>query len=104
MTNHLVVFAKAPRLGRVKSRLAADIGRVNAWTFYRRTLEGVLRRLQGHGQWQNWLFVTPDNADGFAPGWIVAPQGPGDLGARMDRPLRLLPPGPVVIVGTDVPD
>ncbi|MBL6929261.1 MAG: TIGR04282 family arsenosugar biosynthesis glycosyltransferase [Rhodospirillales bacterium] len=104
MTNHLVVFAKAPRLGRVKNRLAADIGRVNAWVFYRRTLDAVLRRLQGNGRWQSWLCVTPDDADGFPPGWTVVPQGPGDLGERMDRPLRLLPPGPAVIVGTDVPD
>ncbi|HEY0837706.1 MAG TPA: DUF2064 domain-containing protein, partial [Azospirillum sp.] len=28
----------------------------------------------------------------------------GDLGARMVRPLRALPPGPVVVVGSDIPD
>ena len=30
-------------------------------------------------------------------------QGGGDLGTRMDRILRVLPPGPVVIVGSDIP-
>jgi len=35
---HLVVMAKAPRIGRVKSRLAKDIGLVGAWAFQRRTL------------------------------------------------------------------
>ena len=32
------------------------------------------------------------------------PQGRGDLGARMARPFRHLPPGPVVIVGSDIPE
>ncbi|MBT3358664.1 MAG: glycosyltransferase [Rhodospirillales bacterium] len=104
MNNHLVVFAKAPRVGQVKSRLAADIGRIEAWAFYRRTLEAVLRRLQGRGRWRGWLFITPDDAGGFPSGWTVVPQGSGDLGARMDRPMQSLPPGPVVIVGTDIPD
>lgn len=30
-------------------------------------------------------------------------QGGGDLGARMARAARTLPPGPVVIVGCDIP-
>ncbi len=106
LPRHLVVFAKAPRLGRVKSRLAKDIGRVAAWAFYRRTLASVLRRLGG-GRWQAWIAVTPDaeavRQDSWPAGWRVIPQGSGDLGARMDRAMRLLPPGSLVIVGTDVP-
>jgi len=31
-------------------------------------------------------------------------QGKGDLGARMWRPRFVLPPGPFVVVGTDIPD
>ncbi len=105
---HLVVFAKAPRLGTVKSRLAADIGTVAAWTFYRRTLAAVLRRLAGTATWHCWLAATPDRAaakPGLWPrGWTVIPQGPGDLGTRMGRVMHDLPPGPVVIVGTDIPE
>ena len=104
---HLVVFAKAPRLGRVKSRLARDIGPVAAWAFYRRTLASVLRRLAGRGRWRAWVAVTPDAGaarQALRPaGWTVIPQGEGDLGDRMDRAMRRLPPGPVVIVGTDIP-
>lgn len=107
LSRHLVVFAKAPRLGRVKSRLAKDIGPVAAWAFYRRTLASVLRRLRGGGRWQAWIAVTPDAGVArqalWPAGWNIFPQGDGDLGARMDRAMRLLPPGPVVIVGTDVP-
>lgn len=104
---HLVVFAKAPRLGRVKSRLARDVGAVAAWGFYRQTLAAVTRRLAGRGRWRAWLAVTPDIwAAGRGPwpaGWDVLAQGAGDLGQRMDRVMRGLPPGPVVLVGTDIP-
>ena len=33
----------------------------------------------------------------------VLPQGHGDLGQRMLVPFRRLPPGPVVLVGSDIP-
>lgn len=105
MECHLVVFARAPRLGRVKRRLARDIGAVAAWRFYRQELRSLLRRLSG-GPWTCWLALSPDGASG-EPGrpavWRVMPQGRGGLGQRMARPMRRLPPGPVVIVGSDIP-
>jgi len=106
LNRHLVVFVREPRIGRVKSRLARDIGCVGAWAFYRRTLAGVLRRLGGDGRWQTWLAVTPDCGDdaSWPRTWRVIGQGRGDLGRRMDRAMRVLPPGPAVIVGTDIPD
>ena len=57
---NLIIMAKAPRIGRVKSRLARDIGVVNAWAFYRKTLSGVARRLAGDGRWHVSLGVSPD--------------------------------------------
>jgi glycosyltransferase A (GT-A) superfamily protein (DUF2064 family) len=53
--------------------------------------------------------VTPDREAAALAGragapWRTLPQGPGDLGDRMARVLRRLPPGPVVIVGADIPD
>ncbi len=44
LTNHLVVMAKAPRLGRVKRRLAAAVGDQAALAFYRRALPPSHRR------------------------------------------------------------
>ncbi len=105
MDRHLVVFARQPRLGRVKTRLARDVGAVAAWAFHRRMVDGVTRRL-GDPRWRRWLAVTPDGAVGGHPwpaGWTAIAQGTGDLGDRMARPLFRLPPGPVVIVGTDIP-
>jgi rSAM/selenodomain-associated transferase 1 len=107
-TNHLVAFVKTPRLGRVKSRLAADVGAVAATAFYRRTLASVLPPLARDARWRCWLAVTPDSdgcdAGCWPVGWRPIPQGRGDLGQRMARPLRRLPPGRVVIIGTDIPD
>ncbi|MBO23481.1 MAG: hypothetical protein CMM26_14065 [Rhodospirillaceae bacterium] len=110
MTPHLVIFARAPRRGAVKRRLAADIGPGAAYRFYRQTLFDVTRRLGGDPRWRTWLAVTPD-LDAMRPGlWPPVPgvqligQGSGDLGMRLARPLRRLPPGPVIIVGTDIPD
>jgi len=105
---HLVVFVKDPRLGRVKTRLAKDIGPVAARSFYGRTTANLLRTLRGTGRWRSWLAITPDaavTARGVWPrGWRRIGQGRGGLGERMDRVMRRLPEGPVVIVGSDIPD
>ncbi|MGQ0664221.1 MAG: TIGR04282 family arsenosugar biosynthesis glycosyltransferase [Pseudomonadota bacterium] len=104
----LVILAKAPALGRVKRRLAAAIGAGAALGFYRRTLGAVLLRLGRDRRWQTVLAVTPDRAARRSRLWPVRlearAQGPGDLGQRMGRVFRQLPPGPVVIVGADIPE
>ncbi|NQU57437.1 MAG: glycosyltransferase [Rhodospirillales bacterium] len=103
---HLVVFAREPVLGRVKTRLGRDIGVLKATRFYRRTLTAVLGRLQG-GRWRCWLALSPDSAIARHRFWPKPfhpiKQGTGDIGVRMDRAMRRMPPGPVVIIGTDVP-
>jgi hypothetical protein len=104
---NLVMFVKAPRLGAVKSRLAADIGAAAAWQFYRRAVRGVLTPLARDARWTCWLAVTPDRRwtdERFWPARCPRiDQGQGDLGARMWWAFRALPPGPAVIVGSDIP-
>ncbi len=106
-SNHLIIMAKAPRIGRVKSRLARDIGVVGAWAFYRRTLSQVSRRLAADRRWTTWLGVAPDTAAHDGGQWPVdcprIQQGTGDLGQRMARLLAAVPPGPAVLVGADIP-
>lgn len=105
---HLVVFAKAPMLGRVKRRLAADIGAVAALRFQRQATARLLRRVAGDRRWLCWLALTPDRAAAGPRLWRVpcrrVPQGQGDLGRRMARPFAALPRGEVVLIGSDVPD
>ena len=108
MKCHLVIFARAPQFGRVKRRLAEAIGPLAAMRFYRLTLDRQIRLLSRDHRWTVWLFITPDHGLGH-PAWHgidranVRGQGPGDLGRRMKMPFRLLPPGPVVLVGSDIP-
>ena len=58
-------------------------------------------------RWQVVLAVAPDKADlnsrvwpAHLPRW---PQGRGDLGDRMGRMLRAAAPGPVCVIGADIP-
>jgi rSAM/selenodomain-associated transferase 1 len=101
-------MAKRPALGAVKTRLAKGIGAVAAAKFYRRTTLDLLRRVDGDPRWQTLLALSPDRAvheDGVWPQGVPRiAQGPGDLGSRMGRLMRDLPPGPVVIIGSDIPD
>jgi len=105
-TRHLVLMGKAPRIGRVKTRLARGIGLVAAWNFYRRTLFSTAQKLKGPG-WTCWLATSPDLSR-FTPRqwpklWTLIAQGGGDLGHRMLKPWHDLPPGPVVVIGADIP-
>ncbi|MDW3204124.1 MAG: glycosyltransferase [Alphaproteobacteria bacterium] len=101
----VVVFARAPRLGVGKRRLAADIGRLGAHRFYRANLARTLRRLVV-GPWQLSVAVAhpKDAGAAFFAGHDVLLQPPGDLGKRMTAVLRSLAPGPAIIVGSDIPD
>ena len=102
---HVVVFVKMPRLGQVKSRLAAGIGAPSALRFYRETTGRVLQALAHDPRWRTVVATTPPRAR-HGRFWDCAlsrfDQGSGDLGHRMARAFRALPPGPAVIVGSDI--
>jgi uncharacterized protein len=104
---HVIVFVKAPRLGQVKSRLAAGIGALPALRFYRETTARIIRMLARDARWRTVLAITPDRAR-HGRFWdqklARAEQGSGDLGRRMARAFDAMPPGPVVIVGSDIPE
>jgi rSAM/selenodomain-associated transferase 1 len=103
MTEPLVIlFARAPRLGGVKRRLAAGIGDVAALRFHRVQVARMLREMRGFAA---VLAITPDRAR-FAPAprIPVIGQGQGDLGARMTRAFARYRRRPVILVGADIPD
>ena len=103
----LVIMAKVPIAGRVKTRLAREIGVVGATMFYRVALRNVIARLAAQPFWRTVVIVDPDTGvmSRMLPvGAVRVGQGRGDLGMRMQRPMRMLPPGPVCLIGTDVPD
>lgn len=100
MSRTLVLFVRLPRLGAGKRRLARDIGAVAAVNFERLMLAQSLRRLGRDRRWTLRLAVTPDRA---ARRLGAHPQGGGDLGVRMRRAVAACPPGPTLLVGSDIP-
>lgn len=104
--NHLIVMVKQPRLGRVKTRLGRDIGKVAATWWFRHQVSRLLQRLESP-RWQLWLAITPERAIN-SPIWPAhlprISQGTGDLGARMRRAINSVPRGPACLIGGDIPN
>lgn len=108
----IVVFARAPEAGRVKTRLAASIGPGPALQVYRTLAERVVRALREVEGAQLVVRCTPDDRAADVLSWLgsdlrVEPQGDGDLGERMERAVaaHLRADGAsVIVVGTDAPD
>jgi rSAM/selenodomain-associated transferase 1 len=105
MKDTVVVFARAPRLGTVKRRLAHDIGDRAALRFHVATLSTLLRALAADRRYRTLLAVTPDRAR-FRLAATVGRigQGAGDIGQRMHRAFARFRRGNVVLVGSDIPD
>ncbi len=102
MRDTVIVFARAPRLGTVKRRLARDVGDRAALRFYRGNLARLLRELARDRRFRTVLAVTPDHVRMRWPARVpVVGQGGGDLGERMHRACA--GHGRVAIVGTDIP-
>ncbi|AHJ98165.1 TIGR04282 family arsenosugar biosynthesis glycosyltransferase [Hymenobacter swuensis] len=106
---HLIIFARHPELGRVKTRLAADIGAEAALAVYRQLLahtRAVVAPLDVHKT--VWLAETPhipEQADDWT-GYEQLPQPPGDLGQKMQTAFAhdlARNAEKVVIIGTDCP-
>jgi uncharacterized protein len=102
MRDTVIVFARAPRLGAVKRRLARDIGDRAALRFHVGTLTTLLCGLKRCGRFDVVLAVTPDGAFVRLPIRINRiRQGPGDLGRRMCRALGRY--RRVALMGCDIP-
>lgn len=110
----VIVFAKAPEPGRVKTRLAARVGGQAATQIYRRMAERLwalllrVRRIEGH---RLALAFDPPRAGSEMRAWLpdadaYLPQTTGNLGDRISTAAsQILEQGAlaVTLVGTDCP-
>lgn len=107
----VLVFVRAPEAGRVKTRLAADVGDDAALRVYVRLAEHALTEARASGAAVRVLF-TPAEAGGAVRRWLggdadYLAQAEGDLGTRMRRAFEdAFAAGfrRVVVVGSDLPD
>ncbi len=101
----MIVFARVPRLGTVKRRLARTIGDRAALRFHVATLTALLNDLMRDGRFDVVLAQTPDRMK-FHLQSVARPvrriaQGRGDLGVRMRRCLNRY--RRVALMGCDIP-
>ena len=107
--HQLIIFLKAPRVGVVKTRLGETIGAEAACAAYRQLLDQLVGCLSD--QRDVVLRFAPDDAlaeiePWLRPGWRAASQGPGDLGARLQRGFaEAFAEGAqrAVVIGSDCP-
>ncbi len=107
----VIVFARVPRLGEVKTRLARSVGDAEALRAHRVLLGRTLEQAASLGGVRVQLAIAGDDVEGEAAalaagyGAELTRQREGDLGTRMDDALRgalarrQLP----VLVGSDCP-
>jgi rSAM/selenodomain-associated transferase 1 len=108
---HLLVFAKAPVAGEVKSRLAATIGQEQAAQIYSCMLQRTVMLVARADLAPASLVVTPDTAHPLFPimeeryGLELLQQQGGDLGERMHNALEgaLGKAEYALLIGTDCP-
>jgi rSAM/selenodomain-associated transferase 1 len=105
----LLVFLRPPRIGQVKTRLAATLGEVEALRIYQFLLDKTLETAAAVDA-RRWLFCSENSryeAKDATQQFETAVQHGDDLGARMAGAFRdafKLRPTRAVLIGTDVPE
>jgi rSAM/selenodomain-associated transferase 1 len=97
VTPPVAILLKAPRLGTVKARLAAQIGERHALRLYRVMAARVLAAIRAAGL-DAIVWYTPPDAlvemeFWLGDSWELRPQVAGDAGARLAAAARAVPRG-----------
>ncbi len=107
MRTCVIVFAREPALGRVKQRLAADIGEARALVVYRALLDHALAAARATGLDVTLCLAGRGRSDWEPPPWsTLAHQSGAGLGGRMRAALvDRFDAGyeGAVLFGTDIP-
>jgi rSAM/selenodomain-associated transferase 1 len=107
----LVLFAREPVPGRVKTRLAREVGAAAAASLYEAFLSDLAAALTSPGNWEAVLAhaeleAGPTLLATFRPPWDLVPQGEGPLGDRLQRAVvraRAAGRRHVLVAGSDAP-
>ena len=112
MTALLIIFAKEPRPGQVKTRLSPPLSPEAAAQLYHCFIQDILDEMARVPEVRLAVAFSPLTARGFfrrlaPPGTNLFPQEGADLGDRMARAFArnfAAGFGPVLLRGSDVPD
>ena len=103
MKNALIIFVRKPVLGKVKTRLAAQIGNERALEVYIKLLDHT-KKISKEIDADKFLFGTETPQDACWEGFVQAQQIGDDLGIRMKNAFNFLFKKKyerVVIIGSD---
>ena len=109
LEDQVVVMAKVPVAGQVKTRLAPAFRPDQAAAVHSAMLQCVLDRLTQHLPGRRVLALAgvqsqSDDRLVVPDGWFVVQQGAGDLGQRMGHVWAQIGAGKAVFFGSDSPD
>jgi uncharacterized protein len=103
----LLVMARYPSPGSVKTRLASQIGAETAWRLYDAFVRDLADRLELVQLPLTWAFWPPDAPfRTLMPGTRCIPQTGGDLGERLEHAVGECFEAlhaPVIVIGVDSP-
>ncbi len=107
----VIVFARAPEPGKVKTRLIPALGEAGAAALYRRLVLHAIEAAKGADLGPVELWCAPDASQPFfaecarRPGVSLHPQAEGDLGERMRQAFiaALARSARAILVGSDIP-
>jgi len=108
MTEIVAVLAKSPERGKVKTRLASAIGEDQALEVYKFLLEKLNREIDS-SEYKTHVHLDSENLDSWTyfQSAEMFQQSTGNVGERMSNSFLKsfdTNSGPVVLVGTDIPD
>lgn len=105
-----MIFVKYPEPGRVKTRLAQDLGKQRAAEIYKGIAENVILRLSKSSNYKTIIFFDPPEMEKEVRNWLGGdgnqffPQRGNSLGIKMLNALKQVfinGASRVVIIGTD---
>lgn len=103
MIDCLIVLAKQPRPGRVKTRLMPELSAREAAAVAAGALADTLEIARQTPAARHLLVFDGDPSGWVPPGWSVAAQAPGGLDERICAAFELAGRGPAMLVGMDTP-
>ncbi len=109
MSNILLIFAKSPEPGKVKTRIGKTMGMNNAAKIYSELLKTTLLEVKDSSFWKSIIYITPDSNQKYFAHYNIDTkiQQGDDLGGKLINSFSeasLLNPEKIIVIGSDCPE